>query len=83
MSQATPTSQSQNVQTVTIEREMNEYGALTVHVDGQNATRHIVEYASDELKTILRQLPSGSSVPLTIEPIGTRGNAWRATSLTQ
>jgi hypothetical protein len=83
MSQATQAAGTQQAQIVTIHREMNEYGALTVHLEGQNATRHIVEYASDELKSTLRELPSGSSVPLVTEPIGTRGNAWRATSLTR
>jgi hypothetical protein len=83
MSQATTASRTQQAQQVTVEREMNQYGALTVHVDDRNSTRHIVEYASEELKATLRELPSGSSVPLVIEPIGTRGNAWRATSLSQ
>jgi hypothetical protein len=81
MSQATLSAKAHKSQRVTIDREMNEYGALTVHVDEQNATRHIVEYASEELKSTLRELPSGTSVPLVTEPIGTRGNAWRATSL--
>lgn len=83
MSQATHAARAHEVQKVTIDREMNEYGALTVHVDEENATRHIVEYASEELRSTLRELPSGSSVPLVTEPIGTRGNAWRATSLTR
>ncbi|SEO66210.1 hypothetical protein SAMN04487948_10443 [Halogranum amylolyticum] len=83
MSQAIPAVSRQHAQTVTIEREMNQYGALTVYVDEENATRHVVEYASEELESTLRELPSGSSVPLVTEPIGTRGNAWRATSLTR
>lgn len=81
MSQATHSAKAKKVQTVTILREMNQYGALTVSLKDENATKHIVEYATDELESTLRELPSGSSIPLATEPIGTRGNAWRATSL--
>ncbi|SDM48519.1 hypothetical protein SAMN04487949_1820 [Halogranum gelatinilyticum] len=66
--------------TVTIDRKMNRYGTLTVHVAEENETRHIVEYTSDDLEETLRELPKGASVPLVTEPIGTRGNAWRALS---
>lgn len=64
--------------TVTIHREMNRYGTLTVQIPEENETRHIVEYESDELEETLRELPRGASIPLVTEPIGTRGNAWRA-----
>jgi hypothetical protein len=68
-------------ETVRIVRDMNDHGAMTVEVHDSHATRHVVEYASDELQTTLRQLPSGSSIPLRLEPVGSRANAWRAVDI--
>lgn len=62
---------------------MNEYGAMVVEVDSTHATRHIVEYSSSDLKSTLRQLPSGSSLPLKLEPVGTRANVWRAIDISE
>ncbi len=69
------------IEHVTIKRPMNRYGALTVETRGSNATRQIVECASPELETTLGDLPSGTSIPLRVERVGYRGNAWRAVEL--
>lgn len=66
---------------VRIVRRMNAHDAMTVQVEETNENRQIVDYASDELKTTLRALPSGTTVPIEMEPIATRGNAWRAVGL--
>ncbi|EJN58960.1 hypothetical protein [Halogranum rubrum] len=64
--------------TVRITRTMNDHGAMTVEVHDTYATRHVVEYASAELHATLQQLPIGSSIPLELESVGSRANAWRA-----
>lgn len=70
------------VQSVRVIRQMNDHGAMTVEVVGTNATRHIVEYASPSLRQTLSALPVGATVPLLLEPLGTRANVWRAVRLT-
>lgn len=77
-----PTLQPRNeAETVRIVRDMNDHGAMTVEVHDSHATRHVVEYASDELRATLRQLPRGSSVPLQLESVGSRANAWRVVEI--
>lgn len=74
-------SQAETLQEVVISHPMNDHRTITVEVESTNATRHIVEYATTELEGTLRSLPTGTTIPLAAEPIGTRGNAWRAVSL--
>ncbi|KTG08867.1 hypothetical protein AUR64_13715 [Haloprofundus marisrubri] len=66
---------------VTVRKEMNAHGAMTVEAVDSNATRHIAEYETSQLQSTLQQLPAGASVPLELRPVGTRGNVWRATAL--
>ncbi len=68
--------------TVTVRRRMNDHGTMTVEVNETNATRHLVEYATPDLRRALAALPVGASVPLMMESAGSRGNVWRATSMT-
>lgn len=67
--------------TVAVVRPMNDYGAMTVEVIASNDTRHVVEYASDDLRATLAQLPAGATVPVELERVGGRGNCWRVTGL--
>ncbi|WP_101298147.1 hypothetical protein [Halegenticoccus soli] len=68
-------------ETVRVVRPMNDHGAMTVEVEERNATRHVVEYATPELESTLRALPAGTSIPLVLEPLGVRANAWRAVEI--
>ncbi|QCJ45761.1 MULTISPECIES: hypothetical protein [Haloprofundus] len=73
--------QQRAVELVTVRKEMNAHGAMTVEAVDSNATRHIAEYETSQLQSTLQQLPAGASVPLELRPVGTRGNVWRATGL--
>jgi hypothetical protein len=68
---------------VTITRRMNHHGSMTVEVVERNATRHVVEYSSEELKSTLAALPTGATIPLGMQPLGSRANVWRAVSFGQ
>jgi hypothetical protein len=67
--------------TVTVVRSMNDHGAMTVEATETNDTRHIVEYADEDVEETLAQLPQGATVPLKLERIGGRGNCWRVAGL--
>jgi hypothetical protein len=73
-----PTRKRSEVTTVHVEWPMNDHDAMTVRVAGTNESRQIVECDSPELAETLRNLPSGAAVPIRMESLGTRGNAWRA-----
>ncbi|ELZ34435.1 hypothetical protein C474_01976 [Halogeometricum pallidum JCM 14848] len=60
---------------------MNDHGAMTVRVEASNEVRQIVECESDAVKHTLARLPTGATVPLKMESLGSRGNAWRVTEL--
>jgi len=60
---------------------MNDHDAMCVEVEADNATRHLVDYASDELRRTLEALPEGASLPLRMEPLEDRANVWRAIEL--
>ncbi|MFB6130474.1 MAG: hypothetical protein ABEJ28_06610 [Salinigranum sp.] len=66
---------------VTIVRPMNAHGTTTVEVDETNQTRHLVEYAEDELRATLSSLPEGTSLPVAMRRLNCRGNVWEAVSL--
>jgi hypothetical protein len=57
---------------------MNNHGTMTVEVEDNNETRHVSEYAHDELKETLAALPPGTTVPIKMRPVGVRGNVWKA-----
>jgi hypothetical protein len=78
MSQARPV---HDAATVRIVRSMNEHGAMCVEVEEDNATRHIVDYETDDLRRTLAALPEGASLPVRMEPLEDRANVWRAVGL--
>jgi len=66
---------------VTVRKPMNDHGTMTVEVESGNENRHVVEYADDDLKRTLESLPVGTSVPLSMRPVGIRANVWEAVDL--
>ncbi|MDS0292579.1 hypothetical protein [Halogeometricum luteum] len=67
--------------TARIEWPMNDHGAMTVRVEASSEVRQLVEYESDAVRRTLARLPTGATVPLKMESLGSRGNAWRVTEL--
>ena len=67
--------------TARIEWPMNDHGAMTVRVEASNEVRQVVECASGAVEHTLARLPTGATVPLKMESLGSRGNAWRVTEL--
>jgi hypothetical protein len=57
---------------------MNDHGTMTVEVEENNETRHVSEYEHDDLKRTLSALPRGTTVPIKMNPVGVRGNVWKA-----
>ncbi|QIB74657.1 hypothetical protein GL213_07590 [Halogeometricum borinquense] len=64
-----------------IEWPMNDHGAMTVRVEASCEVRHLVEFADETVEKTLTELPAGATVPLQMESVGARGNAWRVTEL--
>ena len=68
-------------ESVTIARPMNRYGTMTVELEENYETRHIVEYGERDLKTTLAALPEGTTIPVSMRRLNCRSNAWRVTEL--
>jgi hypothetical protein len=60
---------------------MNDHDAMTVRVESTNEVRQVVEFDDADVRETLERLPSGTTVPLKMASVGTRGNAWRAVEL--
>lgn len=60
---------------------MNDHGAMTVRVESESEIRQIAEYESADVREALERLPAGATVPLEMQSVGMRGNAWRAVEL--
>jgi hypothetical protein len=60
---------------------MNRHGTVTVEVGETNETRHLVEYATADLRQTLASLPAGSRIPLTLVRAGARSNVWRVEAI--
>lgn len=67
--------------TVRIEWPMNDHGAMTVRIEGSNEVRQLVEFEDESVEETMARLPAGASVPVRMESLGMRGNAWRVTDL--
>jgi hypothetical protein len=67
--------------TVEVRHAMNDHGAMCVEVVDANATRHIVDYQSTDVRRTLAALPEGASLPLRMEPLEDRANVWRAVGI--
>ena len=69
--------------TVTVWRSA-AYGGhdtVTVFVEDGCACRHLVDYASEECRTLLEGLPEGATLPVEMEPVAGRGDGWRVTAV--
>jgi hypothetical protein len=65
---------------VTVQRSVNEHGTMTVEVHDSNEYRQVVAFAAD-LRMVFADLPEGTTVPVEMERLHTRGNCWRVTSV--
>ena len=57
---------------------MNDHGGLTLSAVTGNRTYQVVEYATAEVRETLSMAAAGSTVRVWLEPLGSRGNAWKA-----
>lgn len=64
-----------------IDRPMNNHGALTLSEITGRRTFQVVEYATREVRETLALAAAGSTVRIWLEPLGSRGDAWRAVSI--
>lgn len=65
---------------VTVRRAVNQHGTMTVEVHDANEWRQVVSFAAD-LRMVFSDLPEGTTVPVEMERLHTRGNCWRVTSV--
>jgi len=64
-----------------IDRPMNNHGALTLsEITGQR-TFQVVEYATREVRETMAMAAAGATVRIWLEPLGSRGDAWRAVDI--
>jgi hypothetical protein len=66
---------------VVIRQSMNDHGAVTVETRETNETRHLVEYASERVRSVLAGLPVGTTLPVQMTRVGGRSNVWRVSGL--
>ncbi|SFR69302.1 hypothetical protein [Halogeometricum limi] len=77
-----PTNPSQmRTRTARIEWPMNDHGAMTVLVESTNEVRQLVSFEDASVEEALSRLPAGASVPLKMEGVGGRGNAWHVAEI--
>ena len=61
-----------------IDRPMNNHGALTLSEITGSRTYQVVEYATSEVRETLALAGDGTTVQVWLEPLSSRGDAWRA-----
>jgi hypothetical protein len=57
---------------------MNNHGALTLSEITGSRTYQVVEYATSEVRETLALAANGTTVRVWLEPLSSRGDAWRA-----
>lgn len=57
---------------------MNDHGALTLSEVTGSRTYQVLEYATAEVRETLAMAADGSTVRVWLEPLSSRGDAWRA-----
>jgi hypothetical protein len=60
---------------------MNDHGAMTVRIDETNETRQVVDFETASIRSTLERLPVGTTLPMEMESVGSRGNAWLVNDL--
>jgi hypothetical protein len=58
---------------------MNEHDAMTLFLPKKHEFRQVVDVESEEVRSALRGLPAGASIPLSLEAVSGRGAGWRVT----
>lgn len=64
-----------------VDRPMNSHGALTLSEVTGSRTYPVVEYATLEVRETLAVAANGSTVRIWLEPLNSRGDAWKAVDL--
>jgi len=65
----------------TVISEQNDHDCTTVRAHPRNETYHVVEYADEEARERVADLPVGSVVKMELSRAGRRSNVWRAESV--
>jgi hypothetical protein len=60
---------------------MNDHGTMTVETAETNECRHLVDYTSERIRSVLSGLPAGTTIPVQMARVGSRSNAWRVQGL--
>lgn len=66
---------------VVVRQPMNDHRTMTVEVEETRETRHLVDYATGDLRRTLAALPPGTTVPVSLSRAGARSNVWRVEAL--
>jgi len=64
-----------------VDRPMNDHGALTLSELMGSRTYPVVEYASRDVRETLAVAGHGTTVRVKLEPLNSRGDAWRAVDI--
>jgi hypothetical protein len=73
-------SQTTATVSITVDRPMNHHGTMTVTVPETNEVRHLVEF-SPEVRSVLADLPAGTTIPVEMRQLPSRGSCWRVTAV--
>ncbi len=65
----------------TVISEQNDHDCTTVRAHPRNDTYHIVDYADEDARERVADLPVGSVVRMELSRAGRRSNVWRAESV--
>jgi hypothetical protein len=65
----------------TVISEQNDHDCTTVRAHPRNETFHVVEYADDDARQRVADLPVGSIVRMELSRAGRRSNVWCAESV--
>ncbi len=60
-----------------VDRAMNDHGGLTLAALAGSQTFQVVEYATADIRQTLSNAAHGTVVSVGLEPIASRGDAWR------
>jgi len=67
-----------NHDTYTVISEQNDHDCTTLRAHPRNETYHVVDYADDDDREEVADLPVGSVVKMELSRAGRRSNVWRA-----
>lgn len=70
-----------NYDTLTVISEQNDHECTTLRAHPRNETYHVVDYADEDARERVADLPVGSVVKMELSRAGRRSNVWRAESV--